>query len=206
MHAMLGNVGDGYRRKRPGAYVQRDERARNTSTCERIEGGIVEMQAGGWCGHGAGVARINGLVAVGVRGVRRVMDVWRERQLAVALEPRVERARALETNAVQPVEARFDDRLCARCELDRRADSRRVACAYLNAGCVGTIDSFDQDFHIAARWLASSQACVDDARVVEHEQVTGIEAIRKIDEAQVRQPIAIDVQQPAAGAIDGRAL
>ena len=64
--------------------MQRDVFGFKTVLPQRIEDGRREMQAGGRGGDGTFVLRINGLVAFPVRGLRRTVQVRRQRHLPCA--------------------------------------------------------------------------------------------------------------------------
>jgi hypothetical protein len=68
---------------------------------ERREQRLVEVQARGRRGDGARGARIHRLVAALVPGLRRVADVRRERNAAVALEELEHRGAIRKTQAVE---------------------------------------------------------------------------------------------------------
>ena len=62
----------------------------------------------------------------------------------------------------------------------------------------GIDNALDQHLDLAAAFLLAEQAGADDSGVVEYQQVTGREQRRQVGEMQVGNPVAIDVQQPAA--------
>ena len=64
----------------------------------------------------------------------------------------------------------------------------------------------DQQFDFASRRFASAQPRIDDARVVEHQQIPGGHAPWQVGEAQIDQAVAVDVKQAAADTHAGRVL
>jgi len=70
----------------------------------------------------------------------------------------------------------------------------------LHDGTRGTGDAFHEDLDVAACRLASADSRVDDARVVEDEEVAGLQQRGQIGEAQVGEIQPGNVKQPAARA------
>ena len=206
MHPVLGQVLGLHRLEGARADVQRHERLLDAAICERLEQRRIEMQAGGRCRDRAPDARVHGLVALGVFGDRRVGDVGRQRQLAVALEPGVQVADAFEPEAEETAIARLDGRARIRGQEDDAADAGRMARPHLHDRRVRPGDALDQHLDFPAAGLAPADARVDDARVVEHQQVVGGQQRRQVGEAQVVELRSVDVQQPARAAFARRHL
>ena len=92
MHAMLRRILGLHRQEGAGPYVQGDEMSGNAA---RRQGGKElrrKMQPGGRCGHRPGLARIDGLVALGICRNRRPTagDVGGQRRIAQRLDRFVE--------------------------------------------------------------------------------------------------------------------
>ncbi len=184
-----------------GADVQRDVGLRHAALRECVEHRSIEMQTRGRRCDCAAHARIHGLVAFGVGGVRRVRDVGRKRQFAVLLEPAMQLCDPFESQAEEAAVARFDG--CARPgrEIDAATDAWRMACLQLHDRRVGSRDPLDQHLDLAAGGLAPMDARIDDTRVVEHHEVARIEQRGQIGEAQVAELSCVDVQQTARAAL-----
>ena len=74
-------------------------------------------------------------------------------------------------------------------------------------GAVGLGDALDQHLDLAAGGLVAVQPGLDDAGVVEDQQVAGPQQAGQVGEAPVMQLAGvIQVQQPAAGAFGGGRL
>ena len=67
-------------------------------------------------------------------------------------------------------------------------------------------DAFEHDLDPAATVLDAEEARLDDARVVEDEQVAGPQQRRQFGKLPVGELFTADVQQPAAAAFGGRVL
>ena len=162
----------------------------------------VEVQPRRRRGHRPRHRRVHRLVARLVLGVRRVRDVGRQRHLAVRGED-VEHARPrLEAKLEEVVPAPRHLRRHARRELEPPARLGRLARAHVRERRARARDPLDEHLHLPARVLAAAQPRLDDARVVEHEQVPRIDERGQVAEGEVaKRPARLHAQQPA-----GRAL
>ena len=83
----------------------------------------------------------------------------------------------------------------------------RLAGAHVGQGAVGLGDALDQHLDLAAGGLVAVQPGLDDAGVVEDQQVAGPQQAGQVGEAPVMQLAGvIQVQQPAAAAFGGGRL
>ena len=84
--AVLGKLSLANRQESPCADVERQTGDFDSARGERGEQSVGEMQPGGRRGDGAGMARVDSLVARFVRLVRAMLDVGRQRHFAVTVE------------------------------------------------------------------------------------------------------------------------
>jgi len=89
---------------------------------------------------------------------------------------------------------------------DPAAGLGRLAGANLCDGMIPVDDALDHHLDPAAAFLLSEQARLDDAGVVENQQVAGGDQLRQVGKAPVVQRVAVDVQQSAGRALGGRVL
>ena len=145
----------------------------------------IEMQSRGRRGDRARVARVDGLVAVTVDVLGRSRNVRRQRNFPVALEVGVEGHAGSDAQAEEATVAFEHRRGRAAGQLDVRAGPGWMAGAKLQPGLVGRDDALQQEFDSTTAGLAAEQARVDDARVVEHKHVAGVEQVRQGGEAEI---------------------
>ncbi|MCY1231077.1 hypothetical protein D9M72_435130 [compost metagenome] len=211
---MLGQVLGAHRLEGAGAHVQRQEGAPHAGGIEPGEQRIVEMQARGGRGHRAGAARVDGLVAGFVVGVRVVRDIRRQRQAAVALD-QVQR-RLGEAQREELVHARaHGDGEGVVGQMQRAALGRGLGGAHLGQHGVGIDHALDQHLDLAAAGLVAKEARLDHAGVVEDQQVVGTQVVDDVAEGTVDHAHRVggvgggqlfDHQQPARAAVGQRAL
>ena len=185
--------------------MQRDEGALHAQGVQLVQRGLIEVQAGGGRRDGAGFARVHGLVAGVVAGVGLVRDVGRQRRGAVGVQQVQHRtgkadveqlALAAQHHGVEGVG-----------QAQPHAGAGRLAGAHVGQGAVGLGDALDQHLDLAAGGLVAVQPGLDDAGVVEDQQVAGPQQAGQVGEAPVMQLAGvIQVQQPAAGAFGGGRL
>ena len=151
------------------------------------------------------VARIDGLVPDLVVRRRRPRDVGRQRHFAVRVEPVCHRrhAEAEVKEAVGPLDhLGFDT---AR-QLQPAAGFRRMTRPQLEQRGVGAGDALEQQLDAPAGGLGRGHARLDHAGVVEDQEIAWPDERRQVGEREVAAPTALDVQQPAAGALGRRRL
>ena len=205
MHDVVGQVVHPHGLEGAGAHVQGDESAAYALRRELIQHGLVEVQAGGGRGHGAGLAGVDGLVAAVVVGLRAVRDVGRQRRGAVGIEQvehRLGKAQVEEfALAAQHLHVEGAG------QAQGRAGAGGFAGAHVGQGPGGLDDAFDQHLDFAAGGFLARQARLDDARVVKDEQVVFADKGGEVWELQVVQlTLAVQVQQAAAAPLGGRVL
>ena len=156
------------------------------------------MQARRGCGHRPGHCRVDRLIALFVRLVRRSINVGRQRDAAKAGDQR--RNRLAE---IQPVELALapenanavplQQQMCTRSQ--RPVDAHLAQCLAL------ALDSLDEDFGTPAGFLSRHQPRLDDTGVVDHQQIAGLQEIGDLDEApMLGLAIGLQHQQAAGGA------
>src|SRR6202171_6427162 len=166
------------------------------------------MQAGSRRGNGAGVPRVDGLIALVVLGVRRPCDVRRQRHLGVVIEiipeRRVDRKAKPDESAVA-LEYR---RGRAAGQLEARARPRRMAGPELHPRLIGRGDARQKELDLPAvrRGFASTQTGTDHPGVVEYQYVSGNEQIGQRGECEVLESVSGNVQQPACRPLSRRPL
>ena len=230
VHAVLGQVLglDGLEGAR--AHVQRDVCALHATRGQRGEHARVEMQRRRGRGHGAGLAREHGLVALGVLrflgGLRsigrllRALYVRRQRHVAVAFQERVGRrigcvCRPLQREAKQRpvgVGPAPEQRGREATALRPARDQQRAAHAWLFAhfhvrdDLVACENALDQQLQLAAAGFLAKQARLEHARVVEHEQVARLQQRRQVTKDAIHGLRAAPVEQARGAALGRRVL
>ena len=169
---MQADIVDLDRPERAGADVQRDECERHAARLQRVQRLLIEMQAGGRGCDGAGVPRVNRLIARRVILTSGARDVRRQRHLAVPFQPIEQRRIEVEAQMEQPLVARDHggDRAAER---DRRSRLRHVARFQLHPRSVVGNHALDQRLDASAGALLAVQARADHPRVVEDHQIAG---------------------------------
>lgn len=211
VHAVLAEVVHPHRLEGAGAHVQREPGAVRAVGLDAFEQSLVEMQAGRGRSDRAGVAREHGLVARLVGFAGGALDVGRQRQLAVALEQReqvftLRKAQVKEfANATEHLDLEGIGKAQA------AAGFGRLARAHLRERLVRTDRALDQHLDLAATVLDAMQPCVDDAGVVEYEQVARPDQVGERAEACVRERgrlarLRCQHQQTACAALGQRCL
>ena len=219
VHAVFGQVLrlDGLEGAR--AHVQRDAGALHATRSQRAEHPFVKVQRGRGRGHGAGCAGEDGLVALVVLGfvgvvaaVLLAFDVGRQRQVAVALHqlPRrlaggpvqgeaKQRAVGIgPTRQQRGVEAAA--RRAAR-HVHRGAGQRLLADLHVRHDVIAGEHALDEQLQLAATGLLAEHARLDHARVVEHQQVAGLQQCGQLAEDAVHRRGRATVQQARATAL-----
>ena len=206
VHDVLADARDAHRLESAGAHVQGDEGAFHAHGCQTVEHGLVEMQTGGRRGHGAGLGGVDGLVAGFVPAVGAVRDVGGQGHAAVAFQEFQHGGGKVQLEQFVPAApdlglegAVGQDQACAR--------AGRLAGAHMRQGAPGFGDAFDQDLDLSAAVLAAAQPGLDDAGVVEDQQVARAQQTGQVGELTVVQAAgAVQVQQPAGVAPFGGML
>ena len=216
VHVVLRQVFGAYRQEGARTHVQRQVCAFDAARLQRCQQRLVEVQASRGGGHRARLAGEHRLIARLVGLIRLVLDVGRQRQLAQPLQH--PGCWCIEADAQHHAArlARRDDRGALRGlfrpEVQPAARLGRVAGAHHRQHLVLAVDALDHHLDASAAFLASRQPCVDDLRVVEHQQAAGRDEFRQIGQPPVGsgglgQPHQrCHVQQPPAGALLGRVL
>ena len=203
---MFAEVVHPHRLEGAGADMQGEPGALRPTLCDAREQRVVEVQAGGGRGDRAGFAGIDRLVArlVGLAG--GALDVGRQRQLAVALEQREQVLAGRKAQVEELAHAAEHLDLEGVRQPQPAAGLRRLARAHLGERLVWPDRSLDQHLDLAAAVLDAVQSGVDDAGVVEDEQVAGIDALGEGGEHRVGEPrrgilLRLHHQQAAGAAL-----
>ncbi|MNL30805.1 hypothetical protein D3C87_1525630 [compost metagenome] len=151
--------------------MQGDEGARHAQLGQAVQRGLVEVQAGGGGRDRAGLAGVDRLVAVVVAGVGRMRDVGRQRGGAVRVQQFQHGAGKADVEEF--AFAAQHRGLEGVGQAQHHAGPGRLAGAHMGQDAVGFGDAFDQHLYLAAGDLVAGQARLDDARVVEHQQIVG---------------------------------
>ena len=194
-----------------GSDVQRHAHHRDPALPELPQQCVGEVQSGGGCGRGAGVLGIYRLVAFGVRGVRRTVDVGRQRYRTVllqvaglerAIEGEHQRAAAVRRFAQRCGQAaRERHRAPAADKLARATGKRQPAAAAIGR-------SQQQERHLPAPRQASGQACVQHPGVVQHHYAVRCQDRRQLGDPCMVQRSGRPLQhhEPCRAALRRRAL
>ena len=198
VHAVAAQVLHAHRLERAGADVQRDAGYANALRLQTAEDRVVEVQAGRGGGDSARNAGVDRLVAILVRRVGLAVDVRRQRHAAETLE--IGRDGLAE---IEPVELALapDHRDCAVANEYRSSRLERLAGPHLAERLALPVEAFDDDLRLAAGILAADQAGLDDARVVDHEEVSRVEQIDDRLETAMPNRVASQFEQTAARAV-----
>ena len=199
MHAMFGDVVDAHGLERARADVQRDVREFGACVATGLEHRCVEMQAGRRRRHRAGLAGIDGLVALAVGRFGSPPEIRRQRHFAVPLEYRVRGGAELD----QPEAARRDPATVAVSPPGRRT-SVPARAGLLERNCtsarVAAQQALQQDLDPAAAVaLVPRQARRDHARVVEDQQIAWPQQAGQVDDLAVAVVRPCDRPGAAAG-------
>jgi hypothetical protein len=168
-----------------------------------LEDILGEMEAGGGSGDTASFAGEDGLVAFGVVCVVRSADVGREGDVAVGFDG-LPFVFGVEADAAFAVfKAFFDAGFEARRELHHRAWREFAAGSY--KGSPGVAELFgEEDFDAAGvAGAVADEAGFEDARVVEDEEIGGLEVAGEVAELAVLPGLGFPVEDQHAGAVAG---
>src|ERR1019366_9595905 len=91
-------------------------------------------------------------------------------------------------------------------EADRASGFRRLARAQVREDDAARPDTLDQRLDGTAARLGAKQACLDDFRVVDDEQIAGTEQIGQISKASIDGANAASIEQARAAALARRML
>ena len=193
-----------YRLEGPRADVQRHACDGRTARGDRVEHGLVEMQAGGRRSDRARLLGEHRLVAFGVLRVVRVPDIGRQRHVAAALQHGGHRFG--EAHAEQIVLAAEHFGLDAVAEDQAMTSLEGVAGARKGQRLAFGHDALDENLDLAAGGFAAEQPRLEDARVVQYDDILRRDQRRQIEEAPVVQRAgSVEMQQAALRAF-GRGM
>ncbi len=165
---------------------------------------VVEMQTGSGRRDSARLRGVDRLIASGIGVIGRACDVRRQRDFAVGVEQRFDGARVLAAFGIEPqteeAVVAIDDLQSKLADRDAAAGFRCMAGANLRERLVRSEQPLDQNLDQAAGILAAMQTCPNDPRVVEDEQVAGIEQRRQIPDHAICTCFTDD-EQPARAAL-----
>ncbi len=152
----------------------------------RLQYEIVEMQARRRCGNGAWMARVHGLIALGVGWQRGAADIGRQRNFAVTIEIGLERNIGIEPQAKESTVALEHRRAGAAFEQDAAARTGKVAGGKLHPRFGWRDEAFEQQLDLAAARLAAIKARADDPGVVENQEIARGEQPRQFGKMRDR--------------------
>lgn len=132
--------------------------------------------------------------------------VRRQGQLAVTLEEVDQILRPREAQQEECALARHHADFQRALQQQPAAGPGRMAGTDLRQRLVAPDGTLYQHFDPAAAVLDAMQPGMQDARVVEHQQVAGAQQVGQIGEAPVLPAVAVHDQQPAGGALGQREL
>lgn len=102
LHDVVVDALGRHRPERAGAHMQGDRRPADTVFRQPPQVFIGEVKAGGRRGHRPAMPRVDGLVALPVGRIGRPVDVRRERDVTVLVDPRPRIAGDIEPDAPRP--------------------------------------------------------------------------------------------------------
>jgi len=185
---ILADVVHPHRLEGTGTDMQGDMPELHAAFAQRIEQGIVEMQARSRRGNGADLAREHGLVTLGIVRAGLALDVGRQRQAPGVQQPVLQRFRQVEAQLPEAgLVAGQHLGLAASIERDPAAGLRRLADAELRARLVVRQQALDQDFHAPACGLVAEQPRRNHPGVVEDQQIARLQQGRQVAHLQIRQ-------------------
>ena len=219
----MAHVVDLHRTEGPGTDVEHDLGALHAARREPRQEQLREVQTRGRCGDAAGLARVDGLVALAIRWSVLAADVGGQRRVAEALE------RLVFADPVRNEAHRAHDGLGAgRCVVRQRlvrgvgldedaqagADLDAHPRAQAPAGPQHRVPDpaaaapHQQDLGLAAALAAPDEARREDAAAVRDQQVAGAQALRQLREAPVLDGAraAVEHQKPRGVARGERRL
>ena len=202
---MLREILHADRLERPRAHMQRHVGEFDSAFGKRGEQRLVEVQARCGGGDGPGGARVDRLVAPLVLRLRRVGNIRRERDAAVALEQLEDRSVVGKTQVIELFRASEHAHVQSTREAQRAAGFRRPARVDLRERFVLRKHALDQHFDVSTGLLFPDEPRLDHLGVVEYQQIAGREQPRQFEEAPVCEGGA-DAQQAAARARFARVL
>ena len=197
VHHVHGQLVGADRLKRAGADMQGDRDNTNSPVGNRLQQRCVEVQPRRRRGDGAGMLAVHGLIALLVLGVRGTRDVRGQRRSAVGIEEFQQIAGEL-----KPVElaAALQNGNDLAVHHERAAGMQGLADAHLAQRGVGTFDPLDEDFGATARILDRAHPRLDNAGVVDDEEILRAQQVDDLREAPVCDRIAFQFQQPTVRA------
>ena len=141
------------------------------------EQGLVKMQSGGGGGDGAAVLGKHRLIALLVALQRRPLQIRRNRHLALRRQQFRPRRLAIQgkQRLMPPGHAQF-----RRANANHPANLRRFRGAHISIRLMRALQALQQNLDAAAAFLLPEQPRRQHARIVEHQQIIGLEQIRQI--------------------------
>ena len=197
MHAVLGQVFGADRLERAGADMQGGGSDLDAPVGDRAQQRRIEMQPGGRRSHGPGMLAVHGLIALLVLGVRRARDIRRQRRAAVGIEKLQHIAG--EPKQVELAATRHHGHDLA-IHQERASGMQGLADAHLAQRGVSAFDPLDQDLGAPPGILDRAHPRLDDAGVVDHEEIVRAQQIDDLAETPVRDHVAFQFQQPTVRA------
>ena len=162
--------------------MQGDKRPFHAPLRQPVEQCLLEVQAGGGRGHRAGLAGVDGLIALGIFRGRLAANVGRQRRLPVPFQQRQPRFVAVGADFEQLAVAAEYGGGKARLEQQRTTRLGRLAGVEMNQRPPLVQQPLDQNLDPSAAGLAAEQPRRDDPGVVEHQQIAGPQQRRQFAE------------------------
>ena len=177
VHDVLGKIFVAHRLERPRANVQRNLCHLHAAQADGGEQCLVKMQPGGGGGDRAAVFGKHRLIALLVALQRRALQIRRNRHLALRrqqLRPR-RLARQGKQRLVPPRYLHLGIT-----DANHPANLRRFRGAHIRIRLMRALQALQQNLDAAAAFLLPEQPRRQHARIVEHQQIIGLEQIRQI--------------------------
>ncbi|MCY1430563.1 hypothetical protein D9M71_465130 [compost metagenome] len=192
MHVVVFDALDPHWLEGTSPHVQGDEGGFHAFGGDLGQQLFIEVQAGGWRGHGASALGVHRLVALAVGALIRTVDVRRQRHMADAIEQwqhlfgKTQLEQRIVTGDHLGLATAVDD--------DRRARLGRLARTYVGQYPVAVEYALDEDLQLAAAGLLAEQTRRNHPGIVEHHQIARAQMLEQVGELAMRQCPARPVQ------------
>ena len=191
---MVVYVTAAHRLERACANMQRHETAADTARMQAIDHCLVEVQARRRRRHCTERTRVYRLIPRLILSVARALDIRRQRHGAELLHHFQRPARTAELQEIHLADALDDLRIDALGNPQAAPWARRVAGSDHRQHLVIAHHTLDQNLDLAAGLFAREQTCLHHTRVVEHEQIPGLQQVGQIAEEQVADQAGVALQ------------
>ena len=207
VHPVPTQVFLAHRLERARAHVQGERHDRHALAADPSDQILVEMQPGRGCRHCPRHARVHRLVTLLVFRLGVAVYIGRQRNSTVVIEKTNDRG--VEVQQVELADTLDDiDPVLAKLQeapgLQRLADPNLAQRPAI--GPTLQMDALDEDLGLTTGVLARHQPGLDDAAVVDHEDIVGTEQIDQRFEPAMTDRITLENQEPTRRTLGQRGL